>query len=167
MSRAFTKEGDGDAEEELPQRPVSPLPNYVTPDGLLALTEKVKELDALRRKLPKDEDRVRDRKRKEIERDLRYYSARVESAQKVSPSDIDRSEVRIGAHVEVEDCPSTGGPPRVLRIVGEDQADGDKLISWASPLGASLLGAKKGVTVEWERDGSPLTLKVLSIRYEV
>lgn len=164
MSRAFTKEGDGDAEEELPQRPISPLPNYVTPDGLLALAEKVKELDALRRKLPKDEDRVKDRKRKEIERDLRYYTARVESAQKVSPSGIDQSEVRIGAHVEIE---GTDGAPRVLRIVGEDQADGNNLISWASPLGASLLGAKKGDSVEWEREGSPLTLKILSIRYEL
>ncbi len=162
MSRAFTKEGDGDAEEDLPPRPISDLPNYVTPDGLLALEEKVRELDARRRKLPSGGDRVRDRKRKEIERDLRYYQARVESAKMIDPASLDHSQARIGAHVEVEE---TGGKPLSMHIVGEDQADGKSLICWASPLASCLLGAKVGDAVVWEREDGPATLKILSITY--
>ena len=36
MSRAFVKEGDGDL-DPLPDLPISPQPNYVTPRGLAAL----------------------------------------------------------------------------------------------------------------------------------
>ena len=35
MSRAFVKEGDGDL-EPLPDLPLSPHPNYVTPRGFAA-----------------------------------------------------------------------------------------------------------------------------------
>ena len=48
MSRAFVKEADGDEAEDLPPRPVSPHPNYVTPQGAAWLHEKVRELQTLR-----------------------------------------------------------------------------------------------------------------------
>jgi hypothetical protein len=41
MSRAFTKEGD--AGDDLPERPVSQGPNYVTPHGLELLRAAVLE----------------------------------------------------------------------------------------------------------------------------
>ena len=40
MSRAFVKEPDGDESiGDLPDRPVSPHPNYVTPSGLRLLKD--------------------------------------------------------------------------------------------------------------------------------
>ena len=49
MSRAFVKEPDGaDAFEELPERPVSPHPNYVTPHGLALIDAAIaREREAL------------------------------------------------------------------------------------------------------------------------
>ena len=45
MSRAFVKESDEDsAAAELPERPLSTAPNYVTPRGLEALRARLKEL---------------------------------------------------------------------------------------------------------------------------
>lgn len=162
MSRAFTKEGDGDAEEDLAPRPISSLPNYVTPDGLKALEERVHQLDARRIAAMGKGDRVRDRKRKEIQRELRYYESRVESAKMIDPAGLDHDEARIGATIEVEDG---SGKKSAYRIVGEDQADGKGLICWASPLAAVLLGAKAGDSREWDRGGTPVTLRVLTIRY--
>ena len=46
MSRAFVKEGDG-ALDPLPDLPVSPHPNYVTPRGLAALQARLRELGAV------------------------------------------------------------------------------------------------------------------------
>ena len=47
MSRAFVKEDSEDLMgEELPERPVSPEPNYVTPEGMEQLRGKVEALQA-------------------------------------------------------------------------------------------------------------------------
>lgn len=43
MSRAFVKEGDG-ALDPLPDLPLSPHPNYVTPRGLAALQVRLRDL---------------------------------------------------------------------------------------------------------------------------
>src|SRR4051812_28028731 len=52
MSRAFVKESDEDsASAELPERPLSAGPNYVTARGLEALRARLKELQAERERL--------------------------------------------------------------------------------------------------------------------
>ena len=44
MSRAFVKDDNEDRpSEELPERPVSDEPNYVTPEGLRLLRERVEQ----------------------------------------------------------------------------------------------------------------------------
>src|SRR5579871_3023512 len=49
MSRAFIKEDDANTSgEELPERPQSPHPNYVTPAGLAQLQAQLAELQAQR-----------------------------------------------------------------------------------------------------------------------
>ena len=49
MSRAFVKEDDANTSgEELPERPQSPHPNYVTPAGLTLLQAQLAELQAQR-----------------------------------------------------------------------------------------------------------------------
>jgi transcription elongation factor GreB len=157
MSRAFLKEGDGDTEEDLPDRPVSSLANYVTPDGLQALEERMRELGDRRRALASKPDRERSRKLKEVERDLRYFESRVETAIKIDPQQLDTSEVRIGAEIELDNGAH-------FRIVGEDQADGKNLICWAAPMAAALLGAKQGTKVSWQGENGlcEATLKALN-----
>ena len=44
MSRAFVKEDDTGGTEVLPDRPVSPHPNIVTPEGLAAIERQLAEL---------------------------------------------------------------------------------------------------------------------------
>lgn len=158
MSRAFTKEDDGES-EELPQRPVSEGPNYVTPRGFALLEEAVGRLAGKRaRLLPKRNDPVSGRKLKETERDLRYYRSRLETAVTVDNSRRPPADVRFGAAVElVQD-----GKPRRVTLVGEDEADPDKgLLSWNAPLAQSLFGAKVGDKVAWGEG----VLEVKSLSY--
>lgn len=81
MSRAFIKEENEDlASEELPERPVSSEPNYVTQAGFEGLRAKVDQLHgehAQLKRAAEDFDRPR---LTQIERDLRYYQAKLESA---------------------------------------------------------------------------------------
>ena len=45
MSRAFVKENDLEhAGIDVPERPISPEKNYVTPNGLIELEEKISNL---------------------------------------------------------------------------------------------------------------------------
>src|ERR1700733_12633797 len=47
MSRAFVRESDQDG-AELPERPVSPHPNFVTPRGLAAIEAQLRSLESQR-----------------------------------------------------------------------------------------------------------------------
>ena len=135
MSRAFVKETD-DGGDELPERPVSQHPNFVTADGLAAieaeLTRLQAELDAA------GGDRATERR---IGRDLRYWRARRAGAE-VTPPPPDSTEVRFGATVTVV---RDDGRIQKFRIVGEDEADPAKgSISYVSPLARALLGKAAG-----------------------
>lgn len=163
MSRAFLKEDDGES-EELPPRPVSPLPNYVTAAGRAALAEKVRELGARRRALARSRhESASARKLKEVERDLRYYEQRLESAILVDHSEVPPEGAAFGASLELEE---PGGARRAYRIVGEDEADPESgKLCWASPLANLLLGKKPGETAVWKRPDGEVRLKILSVRF--
>ena len=75
MSRAFVKE-DAGGDEGLPDRPVSPHPNYVTPEGLAQIDARACAA-AGRPSIAAGEDRAA---RAAVERDLRYWRARRASA---------------------------------------------------------------------------------------
>ncbi len=164
MSRAFVKDDNADLPgEELPERPVSSEPNYVTPAGLAKLRSKVEELHAEHTRLKgsgEDFDRPR---LAEVERDLRYFQARLESAILVEGSKQPRDEVHFGASVKTEE---KGGAVHSIAIVGEDEADAaNGRVSWQSPLARALMGAKVGDTVTWNRPAGSTTLNVLEIHY--
>jgi transcription elongation GreA/GreB family factor len=163
MSQAFIKEGDGDRDEELPVRPISSLPNYVTRKGLASLESRMGELGSRRAELAKDRnDNKVMRKLKEVERDLRYFESRVETAIVVDHSESPPEEARFGAIVKVDEA----GDIREYRIVGEDEADARKgFLCWASPLANALLGKKAGDSAQWDQDAGVATLKVLSVSY--
>ena len=164
MSRAFVKD-DNEAlpSEELPERPVNSEPNYITPAGLAKLRRKVEKLHDEHVRLKgaqEDFDRPR---LAQVERDLRYYQARLESAILVDVSKQPRDEVHFGASVKTED---EGGAVHSIAIVGEDETDAAHgRVSWQSPLAKALMGAKVGDTVTWNRPAGPTTLNVLEIHY--
>lgn len=164
MSRAFVKEDSEDLlGEELPERPVSSEPNYVTPSGMEQLRGKVEALQAEHARL-KQAAEAFDRPRLiQVERDLRYYQARLDGAILVDITAQPGDEVRFGASVKAED---ENGAAHTFSIVGEDEADvAEGRVSWQSPLAKALMGARVGDTVTWNRPAGSITLEVLEIRY--
>src|ERR1700686_1624117 len=45
MSRAFVRESDSDAVDTLPDRPISPHPNFVTQAGVAKIDSRLRELE--------------------------------------------------------------------------------------------------------------------------
>ncbi|WP_236166718.1 GreA/GreB family elongation factor, partial [Pseudomonas juntendi] len=131
MSRAFVNEDQAAAQADQPvERRVSEQPNYVTASGLRQLQERVAELNALRSDLQAQGERVDKQRLADTERDLRYFSARVQSAQVVPPA-TSHSKVQIGSRVRFVDAQDQA---HEVRLVGEDEADaGRGLINWGSP----------------------------------
>ena len=103
MSRAFVKGDDSDLSgEEVPERPVSLQPNYVTPLGLAQLRDKYESLIARHAQLKAAGEDFDKPKLTEIERDLRYFSQRLDSAIPVDVSSEPQDEVHFGATVKTE-----------------------------------------------------------------
>jgi len=164
MSRAFVKEpDDGGPVEGLPERQISDHPNYVTPLGLAQLREKGGELEARRLRLLDDDDALAREQLAFIDRDLRYYAKRLDTAILVDPRRQPRRMVAFGATVVVR---LPDGSQRSFTIVGEDEADlkVDR-ISYVSPLAAALLDARPGATVLWRRPSGNLQLVVETVAY--
>lgn len=166
MSRAFVNEErfEQAGGEELVERPISEHPNYVTPSGVLELQTweetLVAELNSL--KDAHDDTFAKD-KVAEIERDLRYVRARLDSIILVDPKTQSHDTVLFGATVEVED---EEGNRHAFHIVGEDEANASiNKVSWVSPLAKSLIGHKVGDSVVWQRPAGNLNLEILDIHY--
>ncbi|HEX8571021.1 MAG TPA: transcription elongation factor GreA [Caulobacteraceae bacterium] len=139
MSRAFVKEQD-DAFDELPDRPVSPHPNLVTPEGLAAIDAELARLQADRTVAQRAGDRAA---LAAAARELRYWTARRASAQMVEPAP-DAEAVRFGSTVSLE---REDGRRQTFRIVGEDEADPARgSVSYVSPLARALMGKRTGDT---------------------
>ncbi len=163
MSRAFVKE-DGPDNEPLPDLPISPHPNYVTPRGLAALRDRLAAVQAELARLKTRADRLDKLPEKAAERDIRYLEARLRSAIPVDPAGQPRDEVAFGAHVTVAD---EDGAEAVYEIVGEDEADaGANRIAPQAPLARALLGAHVGDVVEWRRPAGKVELEVIAIAYD-
>ena len=164
MSRAFVKGDDSDLSgEEVPERPVSPQPNYVTPLGLTQLRDKYESLIARHAQLKAAGEDFDKPKLTEIERDLRYFSQRLDSAIPVDVSSEPQDEVHFGATVKTE---SAEGDVHEFTIVGEDEADvATGKVSWQSPLAKALIGSRVGDTVRWRRPAGDTELEILEIRY--
>ncbi|HZP85823.1 MAG TPA: GreA/GreB family elongation factor [Burkholderiales bacterium] len=164
MSRAFVKGDDSDLSgEEVPERPISPHPNYVTEQGLAQLRQRYDELLAQHATLKAAAEAFDKPKLTAVERDLRYFSQRLDSAILVDPSKEPQDEVHFGATVEAED---QDGRIHRFKIVGEDEADvATGKVSWLSPLAHALIGAKIGDSVKWKRPAGEVELEIRDIRY--
>jgi transcription elongation GreA/GreB family factor len=143
MSSAFVKEPEGgEAFEDLPDRPMSPHPNFVTPEGLALIEAELARLHEEHAAAQAADDKAGLAK---TGRDLRYWSARRNSAQVVRPPE-GHAEVHFGSTVTIgrED-----GRRQTYRIVGEDEADPTKgTISYVSPLAQALTGKRVGDVVQ-------------------
>ncbi|MGP1718434.1 MAG: GreA/GreB family elongation factor [Methylophilus sp.] len=165
MSRGFVKEDDLErAGTDLPERPISPHANYVTPNGLqqLQLSAKTLESERIEYTRRKEETNAQ-QKLAEIDRDLRYVVARLESVQLVTPEQQPQHTVLFGAIVTVED---EDGDQHTFQIVGEDEADiAQHKVSYVSPLAKALLGRKIGDSTQWQRPAGAMQLDILNIEY--
>jgi transcription elongation factor GreB len=166
MSRAFTKESTDDlVAGELPERPLAPHPNYVTPHGYEQLQARARELQEQHEKLAEQsaEDSLAKQKLREVERDQRYFKAQLERAVIVDPAEQPRDDVHFGATVKMLD---EDGKEHRFTIVGDDEADVTAgKISWASPLAKAMIGAKVGDTVKWRRPAGDAEIEIAEIRY--
>lgn len=161
MSRAFVNEDNAAAQTDQPvERQVSAQPNYVTPAGLVLLQDKVFELQALHNQQSALGDQADKQLLVNLERDLRYFHQRLQSAQVVPPA-TSTTQVQIGSWVTYAD---ETGTERRVQLVGEDQAVATKgLINWGSPLGRALLGAQLGDEVLWQRPAGDQLIEIIRI----
>ncbi|MFJ4393816.1 GreA/GreB family elongation factor [Pseudomonas sp. NPDC089396] len=164
MSRAFVNEDQAAAQADQPvERRVSDQPNYVTASGLRQLQQRVAALNALRSDLQAQGEGADKQRLADTERDLRYFSARVQSAQ-VVPAATSTDKVQIGSRVRFVD---EQDQEHVVQLVGEDEADaGRGLINWGSPLGRALLGAGTGDEVVWRRPAGDQSIEIIEIGIE-
>jgi transcription elongation GreA/GreB family factor len=122
LSVAFTKDDSAETASEilLPDLPVSPHPNLVTEAGLKALEFQLHQAREASEAAQKIED-VNERRRQAATplRDMRYFAARVRTAQVIAnPTSSDA--VAFGSTVTFR---RDDGRIQKYRIVGEDEAD--------------------------------------------
>jgi transcription elongation GreA/GreB family factor len=160
MSRAFVKEGSGEL-EPLPDLPVSPHPNYVTPRGLSALKQRLADTQAELSRLRARSERLDKLPEAAAERDIRYLEARLRSAIVIDPAAQDLRAVAFGLRVTIAD---EEGRVAVYEITGEDEADAALgRIAPQSPLARALIGAEVGDEVIWRRPAGSVVLEVTGI----
>ncbi|MEW6450087.1 MAG: transcription elongation factor GreA [Pseudomonadota bacterium] len=145
MSVAFTKEEDNEAAAAfLPERPISPHPNWVTAKGLAeldaALAAAKEAVAAAQANVELKNDRSAMAR---AMRDLRYFTARRASAELREPEG-EPGVVVFGRTVRFQ---RDDGRTQSFRIVGEDEADAAKgSVSHVSPIARALLGKRAGDT---------------------
>jgi transcription elongation GreA/GreB family factor len=142
MSRAFVRESDSEALDTLPDRPISPHPNFVTQSGLSKIDSRLRELERARRGALSTRDQPA---LAGIERDLRYWKQRRSSA-RIIATPAAPEIVRFGVTVGLQ---FHEGVQLRYQLVGEDEADpAAGLISWTSPVGTALIGSCVGDVVQ-------------------
>jgi transcription elongation GreA/GreB family factor len=160
LSVAFTKEDSAETASEtlLPDRPISPHPNLVTEAGLKALELQLQQAREAYETAQKIEEINERRRQSAIPlRDMRYFAARVRTAQVVaSPASTDI--VAFGSTVTFR---RGDGRVQKYRIVGEDEADPKAgSISFVSPVAKLLIG--KAVGDEAGASGQELEIIAIS-----
>ena len=164
MSRAFVKENDLEhAGIDIPERPVSQLPNYVTPNGHKQLKETIHLIEIEIKSIKELEDSPENKQNKmKLERDLRYYLKRFETAILIDKHG-ENNKVLFGAHVILID---KNDETYKFQIVGEDEADiKQNKLSYVSPLAKELIGSSIGDEVIWKRADGNRVVFIDSINY--
>ncbi|MFO1329832.1 MAG: transcription elongation factor GreB [Rubrivivax sp.] len=181
MSKAFTKETEGDDDDEgggLPPLPAGTR-NYVTPQGYRRLREELMTLlDVERPKVvetvswaAKNGDRSENgdylygkKRLREIDRRIRFLTRRLDIAEVADPSAHHGSDqIFFGATVTYANA---RGEERTVTIKGIDEADSlNGEVSWISPIARALLKAREGDEVALVTPGGTERIEVLEVRY--
>ena len=142
MSKAFTKENDGDEQGGLlPDRAIPPYPNLVTADGLAQIEAIISQLTAKREAAVRAADTLTSAS---ASRDLRYWNPPLATAA-LTESDA-TSAVQFGSRVTLK---RAEGSTRTYRIVGTDEGDPSRgTLSYTSPLAQALVGQEVGDSVK-------------------
>jgi transcription elongation factor GreB len=163
MSRAFVNEDAGSDRPDLPERPVPPGPNFVTPQGLAALQSDLAHRQADLAALTARTDRLDKLPEAAAERDIRWLEARLKAAVVIDPAAHDLTEVAFGLAITVA---VADGHQTTYQIVGEDATDASRhRIAPTSPLARALFGARVGDVVTWKRPSGSLDLEILRIAH--
>ena len=189
MSKAFTKESDGDddaqegAADEAAHAQPAGVKNYITPSGLQRLRDELRFL--LTRERPavtevvawaaSNGDRSENadyqygkRRLRQIDRRIRFLTKRIDAAEVVDPQAprVGRAATHVffGATVRYA---NGAGTERVVSIVGLDEVDLDRNhVSWMSPLARALMKSGPGDHVVLHAPGTTEQLQILEVRYE-
>lgn len=163
MSRAFVNEDAGNDRPDLPERPVPPGPNFVTPRGLAALQRSLAACQSELTRLKARAERLDKLPEAAAERDIRWLEARLKAAVTIDPAAHDLTEVAFGLAVTVAD---EDGRETTYEITGEDEADARiGRIAPNAPLARALLGAQVGDSVTWARPVGDRQLEILRIAH--
>jgi len=181
MNKAFTRESDGDEDDDAAPAPQIPAgaKNYITPQGCARLRaellqlideERPKVVDvvhwaALNGDRSENGDYLYGKKRlREIDRRIRFLTKRLEIAEVVDPSaHAGSDQVFFGATVTYAD---DLGEERTVTILGIDEVDTSRQqVSWVSPVARALLKAREGDEVPLQTPAGPRTPEVLAVRY--
>jgi transcription elongation factor GreB len=180
MSKAFTRETDSDADDDLPEPAVLPTGvNYITRAGYDRLrTELMALIDDERPRIveivhwaasngdrSENGDYLYGKKRlREIDRRIRFLTRRLEVAEVVDCSQHHGGDqVFFGATVTYAD---DEGRETTVTILGVDEADSSRgEISWVSPVARALLKARVGDLVRLVVPGGSQELEILSVSY--
>jgi transcription elongation factor GreB len=183
MSKAFTRETDGDDDDDLGV-PLTPLvspdgKNYITRAGYERLREELFALiDTERPKIvevvhwaasngdrSENGDYLYGKKRlREIDRRIRFLTKRLEVAEVVNPSmHFGGDQVFFGATVALA---YADGQETTVTILGVDEVDSAQgQISWVAPLARALLKARLGDTIRLQVPGGVQEMEVVAVDY--
>jgi transcription elongation factor GreB len=183
VNKAFTRESDGEQDDDDGASALPPLPpgarNYITPAGYARLrAELLGLLDVERPKVvetvswaAKNGDRSENgdylygkKRLREIDRRIRFLTRRLDIAEVADPAlHHGRDQVFFGATVTYAD---EAGEERTVTIMGIDEADnlaGE--VSWVSPVARALLKARVGDEVTLVTPLGPQRIEVVDVRY--
>ena len=152
MSVAFRRESDEEHLEPKFELPHPPGPNLVTPRGLALIEARNAELEAAiaaasAEALPA------------LQRDLRYWRARLATAQLAPPAS--GKVVALGTSVTIEQ----DGKSRTLHIVGHDESDpAAGRVAFTAPLAKALIGNPIDEEVEFAGPGGPITIVAIKVQ---
>lgn len=179
MSKAFTRETDGEDDDlTLPPLPAGSK-NYITPLGYATLRAELFELiDNERPRIVEivhwaasNGDRSENgdyhygkKRLREIDRRIRFLTKRLEIAEVTDPSNhLGKDQVFFGATVTYVD---ESDEERTVTILGIDEADSLKgEVTWVSPIARALLKAREGDVVKLVTPVGVQEVEVVEVRY--
>ena len=183
MNKAFTRERDGEDDDEDGAAAMLPLPaggkNYITPQGYARLrAELLTLIDDERPKVveavhwaAKNGDRSENgdylygkKRLREIDRRISFLTKRLEIAEVVDPGlHVGSDQVFFGATVTYGD---DEGDERTITIKGIDEADNQQgEVSWISPIARTLLRARVGDVLQLPTPAGVREIEVMDVSY--